>query len=119
MGRVKMPWNAEAVRQMYSCTCSAACLPQRSISANTRRSGPPRRGQRQLGIAQALDLIAQRRRFFEVEVGRSGLHLELKRLQVGVELLLIVKALGAVDGRSRRQVVPFVHARHDVVDGLD
>src|SRR5215471_8643409 len=114
-----MPWKAAMVRRMYSCTSKAACLPQRSMSGITRRSGPPRRGQRQLRIAQALDLIAQRRRLFEVEVGCSRLHLELERLQVRVELLLVVEALGAVDGRRRRDVVALVDARHHFVDRLD
>src|SRR5215470_5352456 len=114
-----MPWKARTVRRTYSWTSSAASLPQRSMNDTTRRSGPPRRGQRQLRIAQTLDLIAQRRRLFEVEVGRSRLHLLLKRLQVRVELLLIVEALGAVDRRGRGDVVALVDTRHHFVDGLD
>src|SRR3954464_4386054 len=120
-----MPTIAARTRKTYSCTSSAACFIQPSSSVSTmvtasrrrraNRSRPPR-GPRQpeLGVAQAFDLIAQRRRLFEIELRRGGAHLLLQPGQIRIELLLVVEALRAVQRRRRRHVVALVDARHDL-----
>src|SRR5580765_494208 len=109
-----------ATSRTYSCTSSAACLAQLSMNGGTRRSRPPRGSRHsQLRIPQALDLVAQRRGFLEIEVGGGAFHLDLQVRDVSVQLLLVVEALGAVDGGRRRQIIALVHARHDLVDRLD
>src|SRR5689334_1130441 len=103
---------AARTRKTYSCTSRAACFPHPSSSVSTmmtasrsrcgrrsRLAGGPR--QTELGIAQALDLIAQRRRLLEIEIGRRRAHLLLQAGEMRVELLLVVEPLGAVDGCRR------------------
>src|SRR3954469_20071433 len=109
-----------AVSLAYSCASRAALFSQRSIRDNTRASGPPRRPrQPELGIAEAFDVVAKRSGFLEIEIRGGGAHVVLQFGDVGVELLLIVEALGAVGGRRRRDVVAFVDAGHHVVDRFD
>src|ERR1019366_6541547 len=113
----KMPTIAARTMNTYSWTSSAACLIQFSMYGNTRRLRPPRGlRQAQLGVAQAFDLVAERGGLLEVQVGRGPAHLFLQLREVGVELLLVVESLGAVDGRRRRQVVALVDARHHGVN---
>src|SRR6516162_3670637 len=104
----------------YSCTSSAELLIHFSMNISTRRSRPPRGvRQSQLRIAQPFDVVAKRGGLFEIEVRRGRLHLRLQFLEMRVELLLVVEALGAIDRRRRREVVALVNARHHIVDRAD
>src|SRR5690349_3647070 len=115
-----MPRNAPTTRRTYSCTSSAAVFNASSMYGSTPGSGPPRRPrQPQLGIAQAFDVVANSRGLFEVEVLGGLAHFDLSRREVGVEFRLGLERLGAVLEQRRRGVVPFVDARHHVVDLLD
>src|SRR5579872_4051719 len=113
-----MPTMAAPTSLTYSWVSSAACFNQFSIY--TRRSGPPYRPrQAQFGIAEAFDVVAERRGLFEIEVRGGRPHLLLESGQIGVELLLIVEALRPVQRRRRRQIVALVDTGHHIVDRAD
>src|SRR6185295_1440154 len=103
---------AARVRNTYSCTSRAAFFNQRSSNGNTRRSAPRRARERQLWAAQPFDFVAEGGRFLEIEVRSGCAHLFLLFGEVGVELLLVVEALGTVERGGRRHVVALVDARH-------
>ena len=71
------------------------------MNGSTRRSRPPSGPrQAQLGVAQALDIVAQCGGLLEVQVGGSGAHLILERDEVGVQLgLRRIQAVCDTDNR--------------------
>src|SRR6266516_3402706 len=114
-----MARNAAATRNTYSWTSSTAFFNRPSKNGSTRWSGPPRRPrQSQLGVAQAFDLVADRRRLLEIEIRGGRLHLVLQRRHVGIELGLRTEPVGLVADDGRRHVIALVDARHHLVDLL-
>ena len=79
-------------------------------------------GHRQLGRAQAFDLVAQPRGFFEVEVGGGGAHAGFEIADHGLEIVadgggVLELAFGAGAGADQH-VVALIDAVEDVADAL-
>src|ERR1035437_1504711 len=104
----------------YSWTSRTAFLSLSWMNASTRWSAPLRRArQPQLGVAQAFDVVTERRGLFEIQIGRGRLHLALQRRDIGIELRLRAELFGWVVRDGGRHVIALVDARHDVVDRFD